>query len=177
MVLFFIRLSFILFMVFSFTCSIFSLTRNSLQVHVKGLIALSWGRCYLIKIKVGPRFSQSMFEFDLLLCCVRSVPGRSVSSSSGTDVLQGRSGQEHVSCSGAASVKNEVLSSPTSFSLAFQLRDGLFPPAQHWQQGTSLSRPRCPLVVGILRPFHATTFSSAHLINVPVTEWLFSILC
>lgn len=41
------------------------------------------------------------------LLCVCSVPGRPVGSSSGTDVLQGRSGQEHVSCSDAASANQQ----------------------------------------------------------------------
>lgn len=49
------------------------------------------------------------FVFDLLLCYVCSVPGRSVGSSSGTDVLQGRSGQKHVSCWDAVSVKQQHL--------------------------------------------------------------------
>lgn len=59
----------------------------------------------------------------------------------------------------SSSLEDEALRSPASFSLASQLRDGMFPPAQHWQQGTLLSPPRCPLVVGVLPP-HLAQLSS-----------------
>lgn len=87
-----------------------------------------------------------VFEFDLLLCCVcaQCLGDQSAALVGQMCFKDGQAKNTWVAqtqrlLTSSSSLEDEALSSPTSFSLAFQLRDGLFPPAQHRQQGTGPS--------------------------------------